>query len=113
MPWAGVAENARPPLKPAHVFRAKSDARISHAPAQVGARLPKSRREPGAVLPAGSRNLNIPGMFAALLLLSPAGIGIYRPLALASHPALRRWHESALGKENGWLRVFHRKRLIC
>jgi NitT/TauT family transport system permease protein len=39
-------------------------------------------------------------MFAALLLLSAAGIVIYGLLAVISHLALRRWHESALGKEN-------------
>jgi NitT/TauT family transport system permease protein len=44
--------------------------------------------------------LNIPRMFAALLLLSAAGIVIYGLLALISHFVLRRWHESALGKEN-------------
>jgi len=44
--------------------------------------------------------LNIPRMFAALFLLSLAGIVIYALLALISHLALRRWHESALGKEN-------------
>ncbi len=44
--------------------------------------------------------LNIPRMFAALLLLSAAGIVIYGLLALVSHMILRRWHESALGKEN-------------
>jgi NitT/TauT family transport system permease protein len=44
--------------------------------------------------------LNIPRMFAALLLLSVAGIVIYALLALTSHLALRRWHESALGKDN-------------
>jgi NitT/TauT family transport system permease protein len=44
--------------------------------------------------------LNIPRMFAALLLLSAAGIVIYGMLALTSHLVLRRWHESALGKEN-------------
>ena len=44
--------------------------------------------------------LNIPRMFAALLLLSAAGIVIYAALALTSHLVLRRWHESALGKEN-------------
>ena len=43
--------------------------------------------------------LNIPRMFAALLLLSGAGIVIYGLLALASHLVLRRWHESAFGKE--------------
>jgi NitT/TauT family transport system permease protein len=48
---------------------------------------------------AGYR-LNIPRMFAALLLLSVAGIVIYGLLALTSHLILRRWHESALGKES-------------
>ena len=47
-----------------------------------------------------SNRLNIPRMFAALLLLSLAGIVIYALLALVSHLLLRRWHESALGKEN-------------
>ncbi len=47
-----------------------------------------------------SYRLNIPRMFAALLLLSAAGIVIYMLLALTSHLVLRRWHESALGKEN-------------
>lgn len=44
--------------------------------------------------------LNIPRMFAALLLLSVAGIVIYMTLSLASYFVLRRWHESALGKDN-------------
>jgi NitT/TauT family transport system permease protein len=44
--------------------------------------------------------LNIPRMFAALLLLSLAGIVIYAVLALISYFLLRRWHESALGKES-------------
>lgn len=44
--------------------------------------------------------LNIPRMFAALLLLSLAGIVIYGLLALISYLLLRRWHESALGKES-------------
>jgi NitT/TauT family transport system permease protein len=43
--------------------------------------------------------LNIPRMFAALLLLSIAGIVIFYLLALVNHLALRRWHESALGGE--------------
>jgi NitT/TauT family transport system permease protein len=47
-----------------------------------------------------SYRLNIPRMFAALLLLSAAGIVIYMLLALVTHLVLRRWHESALGKEN-------------
>jgi NitT/TauT family transport system permease protein len=33
-------------------------------------------------------------------LLSAAGVVIYMLLALASHLTLRRWHESALGKDN-------------
>ena len=47
-----------------------------------------------------SYRLNIPRMFAALLLLSAAGVVIYMLLALISHGVLRRWHESALRKEN-------------
>jgi NitT/TauT family transport system permease protein len=47
-----------------------------------------------------SYRLNIPRMFAALLLLSVAGVVIYMLLALVSHLMLRRWHESALRKEN-------------
>jgi len=43
--------------------------------------------------------LNIPRMFAALLLLSAAGIVIYALLSLMSHLLLRQWHESALGEE--------------
>ena len=44
--------------------------------------------------------LDIPRMFAALLLLSLAGIVIFMALSLVSHLMLRRWHESALGKES-------------
>jgi NitT/TauT family transport system permease protein len=40
--------------------------------------------------------LNIPRMFAALLLLSAAGMAIYFALSLISYLVLRRWHESAL-----------------
>jgi NitT/TauT family transport system permease protein len=43
--------------------------------------------------------LNIPRMFAALILLSVAGVVIYFVLAGASHLMLRRWHESALQRE--------------
>ena len=43
--------------------------------------------------------LNIPRMFAALLLLSSAGIVIFFALSLLTHLILRRWHESALGRE--------------
>jgi NitT/TauT family transport system permease protein len=43
--------------------------------------------------------LNIPRMFAALVLLSVTGIVIYFALALVSHLLLRRWHESAVARE--------------
>ena len=43
--------------------------------------------------------LNIPRMFAALLLLSVSGIAIFFALSLVSHLLLRRWHESALASE--------------
>jgi NitT/TauT family transport system permease protein len=43
--------------------------------------------------------LNIPRMFAALILLSLAGIVIFYLLSLINHLALRRWHESALAVE--------------
>ncbi|HET9717457.1 MAG TPA: ABC transporter permease [Pseudolabrys sp.] len=43
--------------------------------------------------------LNIPRMFAALLLLSLAGVTIFFSLAAISHFALRRWHESAVKRE--------------
>jgi NitT/TauT family transport system permease protein len=46
-----------------------------------------------------SYRLNIPRMFAALVLLSVAGVVIYMALSLVSHLVLRRWHESALGKD--------------
>jgi NitT/TauT family transport system permease protein len=43
--------------------------------------------------------LNIPRMFAALLLLSLAGIVIFYLLSAINYLALRRWHESALEQE--------------
>ena len=43
--------------------------------------------------------LNIPRMFAALLLLSLAGIAIFFALSALSHMVLRRWHESAVKRE--------------
>ncbi len=42
--------------------------------------------------------LNIPRMFAALILLSVAGVAIFAVLSLISHLILRRWHESAVGE---------------
>jgi NitT/TauT family transport system permease protein len=47
---------------------------------------------------AGYR-LNIPRMFAALLLLSLAGVTIFFMLSAISYLALRRWHESAIDRE--------------
>lgn len=43
--------------------------------------------------------LNIPRMFAALLLLSAAGVAIYFALSGLSYLALRRWHESAVTRD--------------
>ncbi|MCF8477295.1 MAG: ABC transporter permease [Pseudolabrys sp.] len=43
--------------------------------------------------------LNIPRMFAALLLLSFAGVAIFFVLSAISHLALRHWHESAVARE--------------
>jgi NitT/TauT family transport system permease protein len=43
--------------------------------------------------------LNIPRMFAALILLSAAGVAIFLALSLLEHLLLRRWHESAVRRE--------------
>jgi len=43
--------------------------------------------------------LNIPRMFAALLVLSAAGVVIFFALSLISHLVLRRWHESAIAPD--------------
>jgi NitT/TauT family transport system permease protein len=43
--------------------------------------------------------LNIPRMFAALLLLSLAGFAIFFALSALTHMVLRRWHESAVKRE--------------
>ncbi len=43
--------------------------------------------------------LNIPRLFAALLLLSVAGILIFFCLSFVNHLALRRWHESAVTRD--------------
>ena len=50
------------------------------------------------ILEAGYQ-LRIPRMFAALVLISAAGIAIYLLLYLLSHLLLRHWHESALSEE--------------
>jgi len=50
------------------------------------------------ILEAGNR-LQIPRMFAALVLLAALGIAIFFALTLVEHLALRKWHESALARE--------------
>ena len=50
------------------------------------------------IIESGYR-LNIPRMFAALVLLSVAGVAIFFALSALSHLALRRWHESAVRRE--------------
>ncbi len=44
--------------------------------------------------------LNIPRLFAALVLLSFTGVLIYAATSLISHLLLRKWHESAIRREN-------------
>ncbi|MEE1612861.1 ABC transporter permease [Microvirga sp. CF3016] len=43
--------------------------------------------------------LNIPRLFAALVLLALTGIALFVVLAALNHVLLRRWHESALQRE--------------
>jgi NitT/TauT family transport system permease protein len=50
------------------------------------------------ILEAGYR-LNIPRMFAAVVLISLTGILIFMAFTLLSHLVLRRWHESAVRRE--------------
>ncbi len=47
-----------------------------------------------------SYRLNIPRMFAAIILISASGILIFMAMSLISHLFLRKWHESALKREN-------------
>ncbi len=51
------------------------------------------------ILEAGYR-LNIPRMFAALILIAATGVIIFAGLSFLSHMLLRKWHESALKREN-------------
>jgi NitT/TauT family transport system permease protein len=51
------------------------------------------------ILEAGNQ-LNIPRMFAALVLISITGMLIYLCLTFISHLALRQWHESAVRRES-------------
>lgn len=51
------------------------------------------------IIEAGNR-LQVPKMFAALVLLSVLGILIFWSLTLLEHFVLRKWHESAVTREN-------------
>jgi NitT/TauT family transport system permease protein len=51
------------------------------------------------ILEAGYR-LNVPRMFAAVLLISLTGVLIFLAFSLLSHLVLRRWHESAVRRES-------------
>lgn len=51
------------------------------------------------ILEAGYR-LNIPRMFAALILIAFTGVVIFAGLSFLSHMLLRKWHESALKRES-------------
>ena len=55
------------------------------------------------ILEAGYR-LNIPRMFAAVVLISLTGILIFMAFTLLSHLVLRRWHESAVRRAADWCR---------
>ncbi len=46
-----------------------------------------------------SYRLNIPRMFAALLLIALAGVTIFAATTLLNHLVLRKWHESAVKRE--------------
>ena len=46
-----------------------------------------------------SYRLNIPRVFAALILIAAMGVVIFTLLSLLSHMLLRKWHESALKRE--------------
>lgn len=50
------------------------------------------------ILEAGYR-LNIPRMFAALILIAGTGVIIYSITTLTSYLVLRKWHESAIKRE--------------
>jgi NitT/TauT family transport system permease protein len=50
------------------------------------------------IIEAGYR-LNAPRLFAALILISLTGVIIFLVLSLVSHLILRRWHESAMKRE--------------
>jgi NitT/TauT family transport system permease protein len=50
------------------------------------------------ILEAGYR-LNIPRMFAALILIAVSGVVIFAGLSILSHLMLRKWHESAVKRE--------------
>ena len=92
--------------EPAAELRAEAGLRVAGGLALIGAVVAEYVAGTGGVrsglafriLEAGYR-LNIPRMFAALLLIAAAGVAIFAGLSLLSHLLLRKWHESALGPE--------------
>ena len=50
------------------------------------------------ILESGYR-LDIPRMYAALVLLSLSGVAIYAVLSAVSWLVLHKWHESAIGRD--------------
>lgn len=50
------------------------------------------------ILEAGYR-LNIPRMYAALLLIALTGVVIFMATTTLNHLLLRKWHESAVKRE--------------
>ena len=66
--------------------------------AEYGARSGTSTGLAWRIIESGNR-LEIPRMFAALLLLALLGIAIFFALALLEYALLHRWHESALAAE--------------
>jgi NitT/TauT family transport system permease protein len=47
-----------------------------------------------------SYQLKVPRMFAALSLISASGVAVFLLTSIVSHLLLRRWHESAVRREN-------------
>jgi NitT/TauT family transport system permease protein len=47
-----------------------------------------------------SYQIKVPRMFAALFLISASGVAIFLLTSMVSHLLLRRWHESAMRREN-------------
>ena len=88
-------------------FSFGSSCRRRYRRSSQGSGLPGACRSSGSawgrsgfyrIVESGYR-LNIPRMFAALILLSLTGIAIFFALSSLSDRMLRHWHESALSRE--------------